>query len=77
MPPMLPKKEGICDKCSGKLIQRKDDTVEIIKGRLEIYKKQTAPLIDYYRNKKLLKDVKITSAPEIMVPKIMEVLKHV
>lgn len=77
MPPMLPKKTGVCDKCGGKLIQRKDDIVKVIKERLDIYRKQTAPLIDYYKKKNLLKDVKITSAPEIMVPKIMEVLNHV
>lgn len=74
MPPMLPKKEGICDKCTGKLIQRKDDTVEVIKERLSVYRKQTEPLIKYYREKGLIKDVRITASPEIMVPKIINML---
>ncbi len=43
-----PKKEGVCDKCGGELYQRRDDQEETIRGRLEIYKRQTSPLIDYY-----------------------------
>ena len=44
-PPMV---EGKCDKCSGELYQRPDDTIETIKKRLEVYFTQTSPLIDYY-----------------------------
>ena len=54
MPPLLPKVEGKCDKCNNVLIQRADDTVEIITNRLEVYNKSTAPLIDYYTKKGLL-----------------------
>lgn len=75
MPPMLPKAEGKCDKCGGELIQRSDERPEIIKGRLEVYKKQTQPLIDYYRGKGLLKDIKVDSPPDEMVSKILEVLE--
>ncbi len=39
---------GKCDRCSGELYQRADDTVETIKKRLEVYSEETAPLIDYY-----------------------------
>lgn len=46
---MPPKVSGICDKCGGKLIQRKDDTEEVIKNRLEVYHTQTEPLIQYYK----------------------------
>lgn len=49
-----PKKEGICDKCGEKLTQRKDDQPETIKHRLEMYEKETRPLIDYYQKKGLL-----------------------
>lgn len=52
-----PKKEGICDSCSGELITRPDDKVEAIEKRLTAYKKQTAPLIDYYAKKKLTVDI--------------------
>ena len=46
-----PKKEGLCDKCGSELVQRKDDTVETVKSRLENYFVQTSPLVDYYTNK--------------------------
>lgn len=54
MEPILPKKEGICDLCGGKLIKRKDDTYETIKNRLEVYKKSTFPLIEYYNDQGVL-----------------------
>lgn len=43
-----PKKEGICDDCGGAIYQRKDDSEEVIRERLEVYHRQTKPLIDYY-----------------------------
>lgn len=52
-----PKKEGECDRCSGKLIQRSDDKKEVIELRLAVYHQQTAPLIEYYKKLKLLQNV--------------------
>jgi adenylate kinase len=52
-----PKKEGSCDKCGGQLFQRDDDKEETIKKRLDVYNAQTAPLIDYYGKKGILKSV--------------------
>lgn len=46
-----PKKQGICDNCGGKLIQRGDDEENVIKERLKVYKKQTEEVINYYKNK--------------------------
>jgi adenylate kinase len=43
-----PKKEGICDKCGGELIQRPDDNAETAKNRIDVYNEQTRPLVDYY-----------------------------
>ena len=43
-----PKVEGVCDNCGGELYQREDDTEATVRNRLEVYRKQTAPLIDYY-----------------------------
>jgi len=54
---MPPKKDGVCDACGGELFQRNDDKPETIENRLVVYDKQTAPLIDYYRSRKVLKDV--------------------
>ncbi len=47
----------ICAKCGGKLYQREDDREETVKNRLAVYEKETAPLIAYYRDKKLLIDI--------------------
>ncbi|MFI4913044.1 MAG: adenylate kinase [Sedimentisphaeraceae bacterium JB056] len=51
-----PKVDGICDSCGRELIQRDDDTEEVIFSRLATYHKQTEPIIDYYKNsgKKLI-----------------------
>ncbi len=49
--------EGTCDKCGGRLIQREDDKEETIRHRLQVYRKQTEPLIGYYQNQGLLKTV--------------------
>ena len=43
-----PAKEGVCDKCGAKLIQRKDDNLESLTVRLEEYHKNTQPVIEYY-----------------------------
>jgi len=48
---LKPKREGICDKCSGPLYQREDDTEVVIKDRIKVYEKQTQPLLDYYKEK--------------------------
>lgn len=52
-----PKKVGVCDKCNGELFQRDDDKEETIRRRLDVYEAQTAPLIDYYKGKGILKSV--------------------
>jgi len=54
---IIPKQEGICDKCGGELYQRADEKEEVIKERLEIYEEKTKPLVEYYKNKGLLQKV--------------------
>ena len=54
---MIPKVEGICDYCGGNLIQRDDDKEETVKRRLVVYEKETKALIDYYKEKGLLREV--------------------
>ena len=54
---LKPKVEGICDYCGAELIQRKDDTLETVTPRLEVYNTSTAPLLDYYKKKGILKCV--------------------
>ena len=52
-----PKEEGKCDECSLALVQRNDDKPEVVKTRLETYREKTAPLVEYYEKKGLLKVV--------------------
>ncbi len=65
-----PKKEGVCDKCGGELFQRDDDKEETIKKRLEVYNAQTAPLIDYYDKKGILKSVAGTGSIDDIFKKV-------
>ena len=74
IPPMLPKHDMKCDKDGGDLIQRDDDQEDVINERLAVYKKQTRPLIEYYKEKGLIRDVFVTSGLDIMIPKILDVL---
>lgn len=48
---MPPRKEGVCDECGGALEQRADDTEEVVRQRLDAYRKQTEPVMQYYRNR--------------------------
>jgi len=75
MPPLPPKKEGICDKCGGPLIVRTDDNEKVIRERLRVYWERIRPVIKFYKDKSLVKDVKVNSGPDIMVPKILEVIR--
>lgn len=52
-----PSSPGKCEVCGGVLIQRNDDTEEVVTKRLDVYIKQTAPLIDYYRRKGIIKEI--------------------
>ena len=54
---MPPKVEGVCDKCGGELFTREDDKLESITHRLEVYRKETEPLIDFYRNLNKMTDI--------------------
>jgi adenylate kinase len=59
-----PKREGICDQDGSRLIQRDDDMQETIRRRLEVYARQTAPLIDYYDEAGLLRRFDGTRTPD-------------
>ena len=52
-----PKQEGVCDNCGGELYQRKDDTEESLKDRLDEYSRQTEPVLDFYEKKGLVKHI--------------------
>ena len=70
-----PKVAGICDKCGGELYQRPDDNINTIKKRLEVYFKETAPLIDYYKQKGKLIEVDGEGSMEEINERIVSVLQ--
>lgn len=49
IPNLMPRKEGVCDACSGVLYQREDDKESTVLNRLKVYEAQTAPVIEYYK----------------------------
>lgn len=69
-----PKQAGVCNKCGGELYQRSDDQEDAIKTRLENYRAQTAPLIDYYGNKGLLRSVNGVGSLDEISQSIINVL---
>ena len=72
---MPPKKRGVCDKCCGKLFQRGDDQEKTIKNRLKVYKRKTAPLINFYKKRGLLKKVNANNTLDIAFKDIINALK--
>ena len=69
------KKDDICEKCGGKLIQRADDTEEAVKSRLNVYKNETAPLINFYKKQGVLKNVDGMKSIEEVFEEISKALK--
>jgi adenylate kinase len=59
-----PTRDGVCDKCGGPLYQRADDSEATVLNRLQVYARQTAPLLDYYRERGLLRTVQGEGAVE-------------
>jgi adenylate kinase len=77
---LKPKINNICDECGGELYQREDDKPEVIQERLNVYRKKTEPLIEYYKKKNLVKDVScddLMTPPEVIVEKIKSIIDNV
>jgi adenylate kinase len=62
----------VCDKCGGELYQRVDDSEATVRNRLGVYERQTAPLLDYYRKRGLLRTV----SGEGAIDKIRQALRE-
>jgi len=71
---MPPKNGTACDKCGGELYQRSDDKAETIQERLAVYQKQTAALIQYYKDKGLLRQISGGASVEEVGKKVREAL---
>ena len=69
-----PKTDGICDKCSGELFQRDDDNEATVKNRLETYNSQTAPVLDYYTRKGLIREVDGNEDISVVRDRVMRAL---
>lgn len=61
-----PKKDGVCDKCSGNVVQRDDETEEAISNRLDVYNEKTAPLAGFYEKEGMLLTVSATSSEAVI-----------
>lgn len=72
---MPSKQDGICDACGGELFIREDDKIEAITNRLSVYRKQTEPLIGYFRKKGKLLEVDATPSTEIILADLDKKLK--
>lgn len=76
---LKPKKDMVCDKCGGPLYQRSDDTPEVIKKRIDVYERQTQPLLQYYKEENIpfveFKCEKLEIPPEVAVEEILKGLK--
>ena len=72
--------ENVCDKCGGPLFQRSDDTPQVIKDRIGVYERQTQPLLQNYREKRIpfieFRTEKPETPPEVAVEEIVKGLKR-
>jgi len=72
---MPPKVDGICDDCGEELYQRSDDNEEVASKRFDTYNTQTAPLVEYYKNKGLLVSINANQSPDKIYNDILEIIK--
>ena len=63
-----------CDKCGGALVQRDDDKPETVLNRLEVYAKETAPLVDFYKARGILKPVVNQPSIEATTAEVLKAL---
>ncbi len=70
-----PKTEGHCDKDGAELVQRKDDTREVAQARFDTYNHETAPLIDYYKNKGVLRTIDANGTIDEVWERLLDVIK--
>ncbi|MBS3070490.1 adenylate kinase [Candidatus Micrarchaeota archaeon] len=67
--------KGVCEKCGGRLGVREDDKPEVVEKRLEVYERQTEPLIGYYREKDVILEINGEQPPEKVLKDVLAILK--
>ncbi len=72
-----PRKEGVCDACGGALTQRDDDREPVVKERLKVYHKHTAPLLERYKSREILREVDGAVAPDEVFTRLREAMGKV
>ncbi|MEI6289058.1 MAG: adenylate kinase [Chloroflexota bacterium] len=70
-----PQKSGVCDLDGSALFQRDDDKAETVKHRIQVYKQQTEPLIEYYKQRGVLAEIKGTDSIELVSVHLVDALK--
>jgi len=70
-----PKVKGVCDVTGEALVQRKDDTEEVVRNRMDVYLKETAPLVEFYKSKKILNSVNADLDIKQVTGQIMDYLQ--
>jgi adenylate kinase len=69
-----PTTEGVCDSCGGELVQREDDQEDVVRNRLEVYRRSTEPLEEFYWNRSLLRDVEAVGTVDEVAQRAAKVL---
>lgn len=69
-----PKKEGLCDETGLHLIQREDDKEQVVRNRIEVYERETKPMLDFYKEKGLLAEVNADESIESVNRQILNLI---
>ena len=77
MATLPPKAEGVCDVCGTRLVQRADDRPETVRARLEVYERETAPLVVYYERLGALRNVDASGSPDQVYEAVQRALGKV
>lgn len=77
MDPLLPKVEGVCDKCGSTkaLLTRKDDELAVVKARLGDYENVSRPMLAFYRERGILHDFPVLGSTKVYLPKLLDMIK--
>jgi adenylate kinase len=71
-----PREPGVCDACGGELVQRPDDAEEVVRNRLAVYHQRTAPLLEFYRSRGLLREIDADAEEDVVTERAAEFLSE-